>query len=378
MHIFHSFFPLLLIISANVYLFIRGWQVLSINSIIRIIYAGLFLLFSVSLFLGYFYSEIFPERLGNTIKLIGGYWIVFFTFLLLSALLADFLRILNYFFGIFPASVTSNFSQVKLIYFTIVMLSLIMLSLYGFRKYANPEIKNLVLSVNKENDSFKDLSIIAISDIHLGNIVGTERLAEWIKLINSQNPDIVLVAGDLFDRNFNFAESKPVEALFMTLKSKYGVYAVLGNHEYTAGLSQSIESLKRCGITLLRDQAVIIDNRFVIAGRDDATNRKRKTVGSILTGLDNRLPVILMDHQPYLKESVLNNIDLQISGHTHNGQIFPFNLRASLVWELAYGYQKIKDTHFYVSSGLGLRIVPLRLGTQSEIVRILLKPKTVK
>ena len=232
------------------------------------------------------------------------------------------------------------------------------------------------LMINKKSDHFKNLTIVAASDIHLGYIIGKERLAGWVEMINNQNPDIILLTGDIFDKDFNFKESQNIDEELMKLHARYGVYAVLGNHEYFRDIEKAIENLQCSGIKLLRDQAITIDNKFVIIGRDDLTNINRKPIESLLSGLNPNLPVILMDHQPSnLQESVKNDIDLQISGHTHNGQIFPYSLIKSKFWELSYGYRKIGNTNFYVSSGLGLSYVPMRFGTQSEIVRIQLNGK---
>jgi len=117
--------------------------------------------------------------------------------------------------------------------------------------------------------------------------------------------------------------------------------------------------------------AVTIDNRFVLIGRDDLSQHRRKALDAILTGIDRNLPLILLDHNPArMGDALKNNIDLQLSGHTHNGQIFPLNLLVRKIYQLAYGYQKTGNTHYYVSSGLGLWGAPIRIGTQSEIVTI--------
>ena len=133
-------------------------------------------------------------------------------------------------------------------------------------------------------------------------------------------------------------------------------------------------TLKPLTAQFLRDQSVTIDDRFVVVGRDDRTNPDRHSIEQLMQGVNRQLPVILLDHQPYhLSESQQNKIDLQISGHTHRGQIFPFNLLVDRMFELAHGYRKIGHTHFYVSSGLGLWAAPLRIGTQSEIVNVVIR-----
>jgi predicted MPP superfamily phosphohydrolase len=310
---------------------------------------------------------------------IRGYWAFLLVFFLLTAILADLVRVLNYFYDIFPGWVLNHYTQVKFFYFLIVLSLSIIITTIGFIGFSNPQAVDLKLSVDKKNCFFEDLNVVAASDLHIGALIGEERLIDWIAVINRQDPDIILLVGDIFDRSFRYCDPQDIISELSTLKSKFGVFAVLGNHEYYFNIKKSIDYLEQAGITLLRDQCFTIDNKLVIIGRDDAYNNKRKTIDSLIIGVDNSLPVILMDHQPYdLSGAIKNKIDLYISGHTHNGQIFPGNIFAKSLWELAYGYRKICNSHFYVSSGLGLIYIPVRLGTQSEIVRISLKGKKIE
>ena len=218
------------------------------------------------------------------------------------------------------------------------------------------------------------LSIVAASDVHLGDLIRKGRLVKYVELINNQKPDIILLVGDLFDRNLHSVEEQHMDTVLQKLKAKYGVYAVVGNHEYFGNITRAVNYMIKSGIKVLRDDAITIDNKFIIIGRDDFTNKHRKPLKSIISDSDKSLPMILLDHQPlHLAEAVENNMDVQISGHTHNGQIYPISLIVAKMYQLAYGYLKIGNTHFYVSSGLGLWGAPIRLGTQSEIVNIHLK-----
>ncbi|MGB8491647.1 MAG: metallophosphoesterase, partial [Bacteroidales bacterium] len=240
-----------------------------------------------------------------------------------------------------------------------------------YRLYSKPQLTDLSIAIKSNKGQLDDLKIIAASDLHLGMIIQKTRLAEWVEMINKQEPDIVLLVGDIFDRSLKPYDSQGFIDEFKKLKSKYGVYSVLGNHDYYAKVDRSVDYLKRSGIKLLRDESFIVDNRLMLIGRDDATNHKRKPLESLMSETDLSLPTIFMVHQPtHLHEITKYNIDFQISGHTHDGQIFPGNLLAKRIWELSYGYGVINKTQFYVSSGLGLSYIPIRIGTHSEIVRI--------
>jgi predicted MPP superfamily phosphohydrolase len=257
-----------------------------------------------------------------------------------------------------------------------VFLVLGCISVIGYMRFINPQITEVPINVDRNNQSEDELNIIAISDIHLGNVIRKDRLAKWVKLINRQNADIIMIAGDMFDHNMNTVESQQMDIELSRLNAKYGVYAIPGNHDYYAGIDRAMLYMKKSGIRVLRDQTVTIDHRLVIIGRDDLSNRKRKSLSLLLTGVNAKLPRIVLDHQPLsFAESRENNVDLHISGHTHNGQIFPFNRIVSKIYELGYGYKKAGNTNYYVSSGLGLWGAPIRLGTQSEIVKFILKTK---
>jgi predicted MPP superfamily phosphohydrolase len=160
-----------------------------------------------------------------------------------------------------------------------------------------------------------------------------------------------------------------------TIKARYGVFAINGNHEHYAETpTATADYLKSAGIKVLRDEVCLVDSSFYIVGRDDRSNSQRKSLAELVKGLNQSMPRILMDHQPnYLEEAEKNGIDLQISGHTHNGQFFPGNFLVKYMNELAYGYSKRGKTHYYVSSGLGLWGPQYRIGTQSELVVINLK-----
>jgi predicted MPP superfamily phosphohydrolase len=362
----------------NFYIFWRGRQALPKDTVLQTIYSVLFVVIAFG-----YVSSVFLEGKVSPIIIaigdnVGGIWIISLIYFLSMVILADVLRLGNHFFGIFPEFVRANYQQVKLIYFSAVLVIFGMLFTIGYIRFSNPVLVNLNIEVNKGIPGQKPLNIIAVSDLHLGDMIRKKRLARHVEMINKNNPDLILIAGDLFDRNLHTIERQQMDVELRKLKATYGVYAILGNHEYYGNLNRAIELIKKSDIQFLRDTAVTIDDKFILVGRDDRTNHRRKPLSHIVENIRKDLPVILLDHQPYhLKDAVENNIDLQFSGHTHNGQIFPFNKIVARMYELGHGYKKTGNTHFYVSSGLGLWGAPIRIGTQSEIVKIkmdLVKP----
>jgi hypothetical protein len=364
---------LLIFLTLNGYLYIRGRQALPDGAVMHLIYTIIFLMASLSVFIAVFAGNKLPVWLAFVFEEVGGYWVILFIFLIAAALLGDILRISDHLFRVFPAWVTSNYPLAKLGYFCTILVLLGTMSLIGFTRFSHPGIVELDIKAGSHSDKSDAITILAVSDMHLGNVIRKSRLAKWVDLINLQKPDIILLAGDIFDHSYRAVESQQMDKELARLYAPYGVYAIPGNHDYYTGIEKTLGYLKRSGIHILRDTVVTVDNRIVLIGRDDLTNKNRKTLASLMTGLNNNLPKVVLDHQPHsFGESVENHVDLHLSGHTHNGQIFPYNKIVSQIYDLGYGYRKTGNTHFYVSSGLGLWGAPIRLGTQSEIVRILL------
>jgi predicted MPP superfamily phosphohydrolase len=374
MNIIRMLIILLIFIAVNVYIFVRGAQALPDKATIKAIYTVLYIFVSSSVFIAIFLGSKLPLWLSHALEIVGGYWIILFVFILIAVLLGDIVRIINHFHPIYPSWVVANYAKAKLFYFYGLFLVLAFIALVGYYRFANPQVKELPIRVNHEVRSKDELNIVVASDIHLGNLIRKARFERWVDLINKQNPDIILLAGDIFDHNIHAVEVQHMDVVLRRLKARYGVYAIPGNHDYYAGIDKAISYMKKSGIMVLRDEAITIDGRMVLIGRDDFTNKERKPLKSLVVGLNSRLPRIVLDHQPLrFEESKENNIDLHISGHTHNGQIWPFNLIVSKIYELGYGYKKIGNTHYYVSSGIGLWGAPIRFGTRSEIVKVQLK-----
>lgn len=349
---------------------LRGWQTLPSIYFIRSTY----LMAMITLFLVMMATMIFGNQMSpviaKNVSFIGFSYIIIFIYLLLSFLIVDVIRIINHFIHFFPVSVASF--RLWTMGITMVLTGIAMI--IGNYKFNNPQIVTLNLSTDKPKQN-KELKIVAISDLHLGITIDKERMRSWVKLINDQKPDIVLMAGDISDRWMEPVIRQNMDEELRAIKAPMGVFAINGNHEHYAEIPDATASyLRRAGIIVLRDQVKMINSRFYVVGREDKSNKNRKKLSEVVKGLDKNLPFILMDHQPFkLEEAEQNNIDFQISGHTHNGQFFPGNLFVKKMYEMGHGYLKKGSTHYYVSSGLGIWGPQYRIGTQSEIVVVNLK-----
>ena len=141
------------------------------------------------------------------------------------------------------------------------------------------------------------------------------------------------------------------------------------NHEYISGIRKSMQFIKETPIHLLRDEVVTLPGGIQIIGRDDRSNKSRLSLQELVKNIDPAKPVILLDHQPYnLSDTENAGIDLQFSGHTHRGQVWPISLITDHLFDQSYGYRKWGNSHIYVSSGLSLWGPPFRIGTDSELV----------
>ncbi len=355
----------------NFYLFRRSWQALPANAFLQTVFTVLFVISSLSLFVAMALGNILPLGLVAVLENIGAFWVIGLLYFILAALFVDILRVSNRFFKFYPDWVYANYQQVKLITFLSVIGLFTIFSIIGNFRFRHPDVRQLALEIPKGDGPAGSLTIVVASDVHLGNIIRKNRLKKYVELLNRQSADIILFAGDLIDHSMRPVEVHKMDEELRNLKARYGVYAIFGNHEYYGNISKAAEFYARSGITLLRDSAVIIDNRFVLAGRDDVSQRDCKPLDVIFSGITGNLPKILLDHNPArMGDALKNNVDLQLSGHTHNGQIFPLNFLVKKIYQLPHGYQKTGNTNYYVSSGLGLWAAPVRIGTQSEIVRI--------
>lgn len=243
----------------------------------------------------------------------------------------------------------------------------------GLYNAYTPNVVHYSMTIDKP---LKPLRIGVASDFHLGKLFGGRQLEQLAQIFDEQKVDLILLPGDIMDDDLTAYHAEQMQPQLAKLRAPLGVYATLGNHDFFGVQKQIADEIRNVGIQVLWDQRVTFDQNFTIIGRNDDLNKKRPTAAKLLENLDPTLPIFLMDHRPtdILKHSELP-IDLQVSGHTHKGQIFPANIITKLIYRLDYGHEKIGNTHFVVTSGYGFWGVPMRLGSQSEVVIIDIKGK---
>jgi predicted MPP superfamily phosphohydrolase len=315
--------------------------------------------------------ENLSESFSGIINAAGFTWIVAVIYLALISLGIDTLRIVNYFFDIWPDFIKENYQAARKVTAAISVSVTAILLLYGYFNFNNIKTVNLEITTEKHFEPGK-LRAVLISDLHLSSYIREGHLKKVIEKIELSDPDVLLIAGDITDRSLKPLKEWGLAEMLGNIKTKHGIYAISGNHEYYGGeRGQIFKVLNDNGINILIDSVVTINGQIQIAGREDRTNSKRKTLNELLKDADRDMLVILLDHQPYnLDESVKEGVDVQLSGHTHRGQFWPGNLIVKSMYELAYGYMKKGNTHFYVTSGAGIWGPKIRIGSQTEIVVI--------
>ncbi len=364
---------------ANYYIFSRGWQAIPPGSRIRIIYLSAFIFFSLSLIAGRVLETYMPGLISNVLVWTGSFWLAAMLYFLLIVLFIDIIRLIGYILPFSDRLIPINLlAPLKFTLFKISLIAVFLLIIFGHLITQFPKITKLNIAVSSPSSMMQEVNIVLVSDIHLGTLTPKKHIQNRIELINNLNPDIILLAGDILDEDLKPVILQDLGSALRKLHAPLGVYGITGNHEYIGGVEAATDYLTGYGITMLRDSVVNINNSFYLAGREDRdigrfSEKTRKSVHELLGETSKDLPVILLDHQPTnLEEAAQAGVALKLSGHTHHGQLWPFNYITNAIFEVSRGYAKYKEMQVYVSSGLGTWGPPVRVGTRPEIVNIVL------
>lgn len=362
---------------ANFYVFHHIWMAMPPNTIGRITLISFGVIAVSSFFISFLAGDALPVWMTSFLYKIGTAWFFILLYFLIVMVVKDLFGLTNQLFHFMPSDAITRYTKENWVGLGFMAGFITLLMICGYLKYQWKVRVELPVQIYKtigDSTSVKPLRIVAISDLHLGYGIGKKEFEGWVNTINAENPDIVLIAGDIIDNSVrplnegNFAES------FHKIKAPLGIYACLGNHEFISGLKNSLDFYEKTGIHLLRDTAKLVNNSFYVIGRDDRSNKWRKPLNALVDSLDKSKPLILLDHQPYnLEETEAYGIDLQISGHTHQGQVWPISAITNAIYEKDHGFVKKGNANIYVSSGIGIWGGKFRIGTQSEYVVIDLK-----
>ena len=364
-------------IALCVYIFIRGIHWLTIchgffgRKWVRVVMIAVYTFLALSLLIAFWMPA---GELKRWMKLISNYWLGTLLYLILTILVADILRcILKH---VLFKQKDKLFSRrghavVGAICFAVIT-AFTVTGIIGARVIHTTEYE---VDVEKDGGNVNSMNIVLLADLHLGYNIGIDHMEKMVAKVNAQNPDLVVIAGDIFDNEYEaLEEPEKLAEVLRGIESKYGVYACYGNHDIEepilAGFTFSKKGVKKvsdprmdafladANIQLLRDEGVLIDDSFYLYGRPDLERPGRgidvrKTAKEITADMDQTKPIIVIDHEPReLQELADAGVDMDLCGHTHDGQMFPGNLTIKLMWENACGYLKKDNMHNIVTSGI--------------------------
>jgi len=312
-----------------------------------------------------------PEEniLMKGLTTLSNYILPFYLYLFLAVLLFDLFLLLN-----LKVRVISPEKRKSISFRFYSLSSLIMLSMAvvigGAINLNTIRVSKYEVEVPRKNANSDHLRIAFVADFHIQQNTSLQFVEQFVRKVNASKPDILLYGGDIAEGDRENETTQAVEAALRKIVTKYGTYGVVGNHEFYGGQEQG-SFFRRSGITLLCDTMIRIDSSFYLAGRYDQHFGHRKTITEILAGTTPDLPIILMDHRPtQLQEVSQTAVDVQFSGHTHNGQLFPLNFILNGMYELSWGYRKIRNTNFFVTSGLRLWGPQVKTAGKSEMMLV--------
>ncbi|HIU77347.1 MAG TPA: metallophosphoesterase, partial [Candidatus Pelethocola excrementipullorum] len=327
------------------------WE--GVNPLAYGIIFGVLVLATVAAFIASRVPDIGVPRI---VFLIGHHALGVLVYLIMIVNIVSLLLLLGRLVHLIPSPMPG---AVGLVSGTFSLLLIAGLTIYGAVHASNIQTSRYTVQIGQTQTKADSLRIALISDIHLGYVIEEKHLAKVVEAVNAINPDVICITGDIFDGDMtSLSNPEKLQALFREMDATYGVYACLGNHDAGASYEQMLEFLSGADIQVLMDEAIVIDERFILAGRRDS-----RPIGGqgdareALKGLPEtkELPVIVMDHQPENISEYGSEADLILSGHTHQGQMFPLNLITNAISDVNYGYYRASDgsPQIIVTSGAG-------------------------
>ena len=341
---------------ANAYIFARMVQALTALSMaVKVLIGVCMAIATCGVFLSIaLRSSGLPAVLSRGLFQVGSVWLVFLLYMVLALLVVDVVAWIG----------------LRIPYrFWISLVLCLTVLVVGHYRYKHPKVNVVPLSFEKECTLAKPLTIVAVSDVHLGEGTGCKALARYVDLINAQHPDVIVIAGDLVDNSVGPLYRDHMADELARLSAPHGIFIVPGNHEYISGIEEVEQFLKSTPITLLRDSVVTLPGDIQLIGRDDKSNPTRVSLDTLMARTDVTRPVIVLDHQPYgVAKADSLGVDLLFCGHTHRGQVWPLTWVTDRLFEQSHGYRRWPHSHVYVSQGLSLWGPPFRIGSDSELV----------
>jgi predicted MPP superfamily phosphohydrolase len=367
---------LLLYSGMHLYVFLKAREALSFGAEVSIP----IIIFMVGMILTpliiHFSEKHGFESIARDMSYLGYTWMGILFLFISASLIIDIYRFLVYSATfIFQKDLTIISPSARFSFFIPLLLS-ISIATYGYFEALNIRIEKVTVKTSKIPKGISGFKIVQISDVHLGLIIREERLKRILREVKKVNPDILISTGDLVDGQINRLEG--LADLLKEINPRYGKFAITGNHEFYAGLAQALDFTKNAGFSILRGEGVNVSGLINIAGFDDPQGKtyglyKDISEKELLSGLSPQKFTLLLKHRPVIDKDALGLFDLQLSGHAHKGQIFPFSLITRLYYRHTAhaGHLRLMDnSYLYVSRGAGTWGPPIRFLSPPEVTLI--------
>jgi predicted MPP superfamily phosphohydrolase len=360
----------------NVYIFFKGYNVIPDSRKISVIYTLIFIALATTFIAGKIIESRHSSVFSDILNIIGGFWMGFMLYAFMFLLLSDIILLLLKTSGIISSP---NILIYRKWAFLITSFLSVVLITGGFINAIMPVIKEYNITIDKPAGEIKTLRIAAVSDIHLGSIIRKRSMKKLSGMLEKIKPDVILLLGDIVDGELGPVLRGDLLKYFTRPQKQDALYAITGNHEFIGGADRTIPYIESKGIRVLKDEVVTLKGEIQIIGRLDRDSfryyaKERLSLEELIKNIDPVKPVILLDHQPLrLDESEEYGVDLQLSGHTHNGQLWPLNYLVRRFFELSHGYLKKGNTQIIVSSGFGIWGPRIRSCSRSEVLLINIK-----
>jgi uncharacterized protein len=369
------FFSIVLFVysAGNVYLYSKGWHALPVLQKNKLIYSIVFILLAAVFIIAKIIEARHSSILTDVLNVMGGFWLAFMLYGFIFFMLSDIIYLLLKIPGVVNERNAALYR--KWAFFATLSVSTVLI-IGGFINAIIPVVKEYKITINKPADGMKSIRVAAVSDIHLGSIIRKRSMIKLSSMLAELRPDLVLLLGDIVDGEIGPVMRGDLLQHLTCPKCELGMLAITGNHEFIGGAQHTIPYIESKGIRLLNDEMMVLKGGIQLIGRKDRDSERfygtrRLALDELMTGVDTTKPVIVLDHQPVsYDEPVKQGIDLQLSGHTHNGQMWPLNHITRLVFENSYGYMKRGKSQFIVSSGFGLWGPRVRSASRSEVMLI--------
>ena len=321
----------------------------------------------------------FAERSGfelfaRVLSYIGYIWMGILVLFIAASLVFDFYRFMLCASGLILKKDFSRFMIPHVYAFLIPLAVSLVVTVYGYFEAKGIKTEKVVIKTEKIPTEIGTLKIVQISDVHIGLIMGEERLKKILHIVKSENPDILVSTGDLLDGQSD--DISIIADLFKGIKPRYGKFAITGNHEFYAGLAHSLQFLKEAGFTVLRGERASVAGILQVVGVDDPAGKRYALYDNIserelLAELPQDTFTLFLKHRPVVDTGSIGFFDLQLSGHVHKGQIFPLSIITGILYPVQEGLAYLSNnSYLYVSRGTGTWGPPIRVFAPPEVTVI--------